>query len=53
MEQLQQIDIVRLLPKMLLEEEVDGTLEHESVVDGDVADTWLKVIAGAVGEDGR
>jgi hypothetical protein len=41
MEQLQQVYVIRLPPEMLLEEEIDGTFEHERVVDRNVADTGL------------
>jgi hypothetical protein len=36
MEELQQMDIKRLLPKMQLEEMVNGSFQHERIVDGDV-----------------
>ena len=41
MEQLQQVDVISLPPEMLLEEEIDGTFEHERVVDRNVTDTGL------------
>jgi hypothetical protein len=41
-EQLQQIDVIALPPEMFLEEEIDGALEHESVVDGDIAYSGLE-----------
>ena len=40
-EELEEVDVVLLLPEVLLEEVVDGGLEHEGVVDGDVADAVL------------
>lgn len=39
--QFNQADVVRLLPEVLLEEEVYRCLEHEGIVDGDVADSLL------------
>ena len=41
MEQLQHVDVISLPPEMLLEEKVDGTFEHERVVDRNVTDTGL------------
>jgi len=41
MEQLQQVDVISLPPEMLLEEEIDGTFEHERVVDRNVTNTGL------------
>lgn len=38
MEELEQIDVVRLRSEVLLEQVVDGSLEHEGVVDGNVVD---------------
>lgn len=40
-EELEQLDVVGILLEVLLEEEVDGRLENEGVVDGNVADTLL------------
>jgi hypothetical protein len=40
-EELEQVDVVRLRAEMLLEEVVDCGLEHERVVDSDVADGGL------------
>ena len=37
-EQLHQVDVVLLLTEVLLEKDVDGALEHESIVDSDHAD---------------
>lgn len=41
MEEFEQVDVVFLLPEVLLEEVVDRSLEHECVVDGNVADVFL------------
>lgn len=41
-EELEKVDVVLLLTEVLLEEDVDGSLEHERVVDGDVADVLLR-----------
>ena len=41
MEEFQKIDVVLLLPEMLLQQEVDGTLEQERVVDCNVPHTGL------------
>jgi len=41
-EKLEKINVVGLLSEVLLEEVVDGSLEHESVVDGDVRDSLLQ-----------
>lgn len=43
--EFQEIAVVRLRAEMNLEEVVDGGLEHESVVDGDVAYTFDTVPA--------
>jgi hypothetical protein len=40
-EEFEQVDVVFLLPEVLLEEVVDGRLEHERIVDGNVADVFL------------
>jgi hypothetical protein len=40
-EELEQVDVVLFSPEMFFEEEVDGTFEHERVVDGNVTDTGL------------
>lgn len=37
-EELEEVDVVRLLAEVLLEEKVDGHLEHAPVVDGDISD---------------
>lgn len=42
MEELKQVDIVGILPEVLLKEEVDGTLKHKGVIDGDVSDALLR-----------
>ena len=42
MEKLKKINVVGLLSEVLLEEVVDSSLEHESVVDGDVGDSLLQ-----------
>ena len=42
MEQFQQINVIRFPPEMFLEEEINGTFEHERVVDRNVADTGLR-----------
>lgn len=40
-EELEQINIICLLSKVLLEQKVDGSFEHKRVVDGDVGHTLL------------
>jgi hypothetical protein len=40
-EELEQVDVVGLRAEMLLEKVVNRGLEHERVVDGDVADGGL------------
>lgn len=40
-EELEQINVVGLAAEVLLEEEVDGALEHKGIVDGDVVDAVL------------
>jgi hypothetical protein len=40
-EELEQVNVVGFASEVLLEEEVDGALEHERVVDGDVRDSVL------------
>lgn len=40
-EELDQVNVVGILSEMLLEEEVDGRLENEGVVDSNVVDTLL------------
>lgn len=40
-EELDQLDVVGILLEVLLEEEVDGRLEDERVVDGDHSNTAL------------
>lgn len=42
MEEVQQFYIIGLLAKVLLEEEIDGSFQHERVVDGNVAHSFLK-----------
>ena len=42
MEELDEVDVVLLLAEVLLEEVVDGSFEHERVVDGDVSDVFLR-----------
>lgn len=44
MEDLEKVNVVLLLTEVLLEEEVDSRLEHERVVDGDVADVLLQTM---------
>jgi hypothetical protein len=44
-EQLQQVDVARVLTEVLLEEVVDGTLQHESIVDGNEPNTLYTVPA--------
>lgn len=46
MEEFEQVDVVFLLPEVLLEEVVDGSLEHERIVDGNVADVFLPASRG-------
>ena len=46
MEQFDEIDVAFVLAEVLLEEDEDGGLEHEGVVDGDHADLGLEVPAG-------
>lgn len=46
MEELEQIDVVGLGPEVLLEQVVDGALEHEGVVDGNVGNAIDLVPAG-------
>lgn len=45
-EELDEIDVGGVGAEALLQDEVDGRLQHESVVDGDKADTLLAVPAG-------
>lgn len=45
-EELDQVDIGGVGAEALLQDEVDGRLEHESVVDSDKADTLVAVPAG-------
>ena len=45
MEQLEQPDIVGLFAEVLFEEEIDCCLEHESIVDGNIANTFHAVPA--------
>jgi hypothetical protein len=45
-EQLHQVDVVAILAEVLLEQDVNGALEHESIVDGNHADVGHKVPAG-------
>jgi hypothetical protein len=40
-EELEEVNIVSFRSEVLFEEEVDGALEHERVVDGDVRDSVL------------
>lgn len=42
-EELDEVDVVRLLAEVLLQEVVDSGLEHERVVDGNVADVGLEL----------
>ena len=52
-EELHQVDVGGVLAEVLLEEDVDGGLEHEGVVDGDHADAVLSVPTwGAAAGDG-
>lgn len=46
MEELDDVDVGGVGAEALLEDEVDGPLEHEGVVDGDQADTLVAVPAG-------
>lgn len=46
MEELEQPDVVGLFAEVLLQEEVDGCLEHKCIVDRDVADAFYAVPAG-------
>jgi len=46
LEQLDDVDVGRVAAEVLLEEDEDGGLEHEGVVDGDHADLGLEVPAG-------
>ena len=46
MEDLEEVNVARVLAEVLLEEEVDGALEHEGVVDGDVVHALDAVPAG-------
>jgi hypothetical protein len=41
-EELQEVDVVLLLPEMLLQEEVDGTFKQKGVVDRNVTDSGLR-----------
>lgn len=41
-EELDNVNVVRFFPKVRLEQLVDSCLEHESVVDGNVADSGLR-----------
>lgn len=41
-EELEEVDVVRLLPEVLLQEVVDRRFEHEGVVDRNVADVVLR-----------
>jgi hypothetical protein len=45
-EEFQQVDVVLLSPEVGLNEMVDGALEHEGVVDGDVPDPVYAIPAG-------
>jgi len=45
-EELENVNVVRLLSEVLLEQVIDRCLEHERVVDGDVADVGLRVSTG-------
>lgn len=45
-EELDEVDVGGVVAEVLLEEGVDGHLEHEGVVDGDHADAVLAVPAG-------
>ena len=46
MEDVEEIDVVRLGAEVLLEEEVNGALEHEGVVDRDVVHALDAIPAG-------
>lgn len=46
LEELDEVDVGGVTAEVLLEEDEDGGLEHEGVVDGDHADTGLEVPAG-------
>jgi hypothetical protein len=46
MEELDDVDVGGVGAEALLEDKVDGSLEHEGVVDGDEADTLVAVPAG-------
>jgi hypothetical protein len=46
MEELDDVDVGGVGAEALLEDKVDGPLEHEGVVDGDQADTLVAVPAG-------
>jgi hypothetical protein len=36
MEELQQMNVIRFLPEMQLEDMINGSFQHERIVDGDV-----------------
>ena len=44
MEKLDQVDIVRVLLEVLLQEKVDRRLENEGIVDSNVADSLLSTL---------
>lgn len=46
MEQFDQVNVVLLLTEVFLEKVVDGSFEHEGVVDGDVSDAFLENVVG-------
>jgi hypothetical protein len=53
-EELEKVDVVWLLSEVLLQEVVDSSLEHESVIDSDVADIGLSSANNPVrGRGGR
>lgn len=41
-EQFDQVNVILLLTEVFLEKVVDGSFEHERVVDGDVSDAFLE-----------
>lgn len=52
MEEFEQVDVVFLLPEVLLEEVVDRRLEHERIVDSNVADVFLPARVSVRSEGG-
>ncbi|KAH3662392.1 hypothetical protein OGAPHI_005644 [Ogataea philodendri] len=53
MEQFQQVDVIGVLSEVFLEQHVQGTFEHERVVDGDLIDTFDSVPAGLTSSGDR